>query len=681
MATRYWVGGSGDWASTTKWSATSGGASGASVPTSSDDVIINSSSGSPTITTTGGTRSCLTLTTTGATCTFSTSGFVDVYGNATLSSTTTFSTATLRMRATGTLSQNGATLSSGLTITAGAAGVVTLGSNLATGGTSDIELVSGTLNTSTSNYSITCDELLANNSTTARGLTLNASTVNVVTWTMGSLSGLTISAGTSTINCAGGDFDGGGKTYATVIHTVTDPVIDYAYTISGANAFTTFTLRNNTTVPVNVDAIIGSNQTVTGTFTASCNSSNKRLRLLSSSMTATTVSSRTTQVTITAGTTSLSYVDFRGIVGAGTAAWTGTSLGNIENNSGITFTAAVTRYAKAVNTSFSGYTSGFNKIGWSATNGGATGASIPLPQDTVYFTSSAGAGTYLIDNLICAQLICTGFTQTITNTINLVYCYGNAALDFGAGGTYSSGDGIVLRGTGTQTITANNSSVRTTRIQAITGTYSLVGNFTCGDNFNVDNGTFTVGAYNFTTSEFLVTTTDTAAINMGSGTWTLTGSVVQWSISNPSATLNKQTANIVIDATDTGITFAGNGLDYPKITFANATAGQTITFSGDNTIAELASTKTVAYTLRFTAGSTTTISAFTVSGTAGNVVTITSTTTSRATLIKGTPWNVGVNSTSSNSSGINLVAGDGVDYLAFSYITALPQASSFLIMF
>ena len=52
MANRYWVGGTGTWnaASTANWSATSGGASGASAPTSADIVFIDASSGSGTIT-------------------------------------------------------------------------------------------------------------------------------------------------------------------------------------------------------------------------------------------------------------------------------------------------------------------------------------------------------------------------------------------------------------------------------------------------------------------------------------------------------------------------------------------------------------------------------------------------------------------------------------------------------
>lgn len=44
MATRYWVGGSGNWTDISHWSATSGGAGGASVPTDRDDVVVDNSS-------------------------------------------------------------------------------------------------------------------------------------------------------------------------------------------------------------------------------------------------------------------------------------------------------------------------------------------------------------------------------------------------------------------------------------------------------------------------------------------------------------------------------------------------------------------------------------------------------------------------------------------------------------
>jgi len=67
MADRYWVGGTGTWdgTNTTNWSATSGGAGGASVPTSADNVIFNGSSdsaGNPFTVTVGSARSCLDFT-------------------------------------------------------------------------------------------------------------------------------------------------------------------------------------------------------------------------------------------------------------------------------------------------------------------------------------------------------------------------------------------------------------------------------------------------------------------------------------------------------------------------------------------------------------------------------------------------------------------------------------------
>lgn len=50
MANRYWVaGGNGDWNDTSNWSTTSGGSSGASVPTSVDDVYFDENSGSGTV--------------------------------------------------------------------------------------------------------------------------------------------------------------------------------------------------------------------------------------------------------------------------------------------------------------------------------------------------------------------------------------------------------------------------------------------------------------------------------------------------------------------------------------------------------------------------------------------------------------------------------------------------------
>lgn len=64
MATRYWVGGSGTWdsSSTTNWSASSGGASGASAPTNADTAIFDSNSGTSATVTVDATAVSLSTT-------------------------------------------------------------------------------------------------------------------------------------------------------------------------------------------------------------------------------------------------------------------------------------------------------------------------------------------------------------------------------------------------------------------------------------------------------------------------------------------------------------------------------------------------------------------------------------------------------------------------------------------
>lgn len=62
MADRYWVGGAGTWdtTSTTNWSSTSGGAAGASAPTSADAVLFDANSGTGTVTVSSGVT-CLSV--------------------------------------------------------------------------------------------------------------------------------------------------------------------------------------------------------------------------------------------------------------------------------------------------------------------------------------------------------------------------------------------------------------------------------------------------------------------------------------------------------------------------------------------------------------------------------------------------------------------------------------------
>jgi len=111
MANRYWVGGTGTWDSsdTSHWSASSGGASGASAPTSGDDVIINGSSGAGSIGISG--CVCASLTCTGFTGTLG-GTLSSMSGNITLSSGGTYSTLDINIQGALTLTSSGKNVSS-----------------------------------------------------------------------------------------------------------------------------------------------------------------------------------------------------------------------------------------------------------------------------------------------------------------------------------------------------------------------------------------------------------------------------------------------------------------------------------------------------------------------------------------------------------------------------------------
>jgi hypothetical protein len=109
MAARYWVGGSGTWnsSSTTNWSTTSGGASGASVPTSADDVYFDANSGAGTVTTSPP-ISALSINFTGFSGTFTGQSTINLYGNLTLAAGMTYShQGNWLIRGNSTITSNG----------------------------------------------------------------------------------------------------------------------------------------------------------------------------------------------------------------------------------------------------------------------------------------------------------------------------------------------------------------------------------------------------------------------------------------------------------------------------------------------------------------------------------------------------------------------------------------------
>jgi len=169
------------------------------------------------------------------------------------------------------------------------------------------------------------------------------------------------------------------------------------------------------------------------------------------------------------------------------------------------------------------------------------------------------------------------------------------------------------------------------------------------------SGTFSAVSYNVTSATYSANFGSTSVINMGSGTWTATASGTAWSAVN-TAVVNPGTATILLsDTTTTARTFAGGGLSYPKLTIGGATGVSTTTITGNNTFAEIASTKTVASTLSL-AATIQTVGAWTAAGTAGNILT--------------------VSGTSAASPGYLVLTGSpttsAVDYLNISNVRATP---------
>ena len=179
MANRYWVGGTGTWdtTTTTHWSATSGGASGASVPTAADSVYFDQAA-TYTVTMTGALL-CLDYNVSAGIVTFAlgTTPTLVVSGSMSLITGTIWNnTGLLTFNATTagkTITTNSVVLNSSVTLN-GVGGTWALGSALTLGSTNVTSLVNGTLDLN--NYVLTTG-LFASSNTNARSIIFGTSNI------------------------------------------------------------------------------------------------------------------------------------------------------------------------------------------------------------------------------------------------------------------------------------------------------------------------------------------------------------------------------------------------------------------------------------------------------------------------------------------------------------------------
>lgn len=148
---------------------------------------------------------------------------------------------------------------------------------------------------------------------------------------------------------------------------------------------------------------------------------------------------------------------------------------------------------------------------WSATSGGAGGASIPTAADAVFFDANSPNVTVNASNRVCLSLNFTGYTNTITMTFNITVS-GSVTL-VAAMGIAGTGSLIVIA---TSTLTSNG------RTWPNALTLSGAVTYTFGDNWTV-SGLVTIGASSSTITFNSNRITCNGGLTNTAGTGTLTG--------------------------------------------------------------------------------------------------------------------------------------------------------------
>lgn len=583
MADRYWVGGTGTWntTSTTNWSASSGGASGASVPTVADNVFFDQA-GTYTVTMTGA-LACLDITVSAGTVTFAqgTSPTLNVRGSMTLLAGTVWSatgTITFSSTSTGrTVTTNGVTISGSINFN-GVGGGWTLGSALTL--SNSLQISGGTLDTSAlGNYAITGTQLFTSGST-VRALNLNAS---VVTLSLGSataisastITNFTFNAGTSQINLTGptAGITCAGLTFYNVAFTST--VLAFA-SITGINTFNNFSVVGPASIGQS-RILFDTQQTINGILSTTGTAGNRRVIFTSN------VYGLSYDLVVNA-TPSLTDADFSGLYVRGTAApISGTRIGNRGECRGITFSTPKTVYQVATGSSFSGNN-------WSAISGGGVSTdNFPLPQDTAVLDNASNSTVTIDPNLPALPTIdASARTAALTFNMDTATVYGSWTN--GPGVTLSGVNTITFSGGTTQTITsAGKTFPNALIIDTYGGVVQLADALNIGsNNLQVTNGTFNTQGYAVTAASLASTNSNVRTITLGASTLTLSGVSALQLTTTTNLTFNAGTSNINCNLNVNGSsTLELGGLTFYNLTWSNNGIIFSLTINGANTFNNL----------------------------------------------------------------------------------------------
>lgn len=423
------------------------------------------------------------------------------------------------------------------------------------------------------------------NTSNIRTLTTGAATVTFTAastaWTLQSAN-MTITANTAVVTCTGTfpSMTMGSANYNGMSFTLNG--LTSTTTWSGnPTGFGTLTLSGTANV---LDGWASAGNISCATLVVSGNSVNLNRFLVSSTVMG-------TNITITVSTSfTFTNVDFMDITAAGAAGtWTGTSMGDAQGNSNITFTSAFDHYKVGGAGNFSSTTM------WSTTSGGSSGSAVPLPQDKVIMDANSGSSALTVDLVRAGKdWVLTGYTGSVSMVASYL-SYGNLTLGSGMG-NFGSGSGIrtlTLAGRGSQTITSNGKAFGlSTNItfDSFGGSYQLQDNLTISNNgiqtVGLNHGTLDLNAKTITCDIFTSTNSFTRSILMNGAAINLAtaGGNTIWNIGvSTGMTFTGLTGTINMTfAAGTSRIFAGGGLAYGTVNYTVANSPGILNFSGAN---------------------------------------------------------------------------------------------------
>jgi len=448
----------------------------------------------------------------------------------------------------------------------------------------------------------------------------------------------------TTTNWAASSGGAGGET----VPTSTDNVIFDSNSGSGTVTVAATAASANCTINQPLTFTFSGNPTFSGTVV--CNGTSVTAKVLWQSSTIGTARTVTSNGSNPTGT----YWDIQDITGAGSVTWDfssitdSTAVGNCGNNSNITFASPTTQ-------SFSGTGS----VTWSTASWTSR---VPLPQDTALINNAfSGSPSITVDMVRLPTVDFTGSTGTVTLSTVFGYTYYGSFTNT-SNVTLSGGGNGFFRGASTHTITMAGKSfgAQISVIPRASGSYTLQDAFSANSvvtfsgnvnatSVNITGSTISISGVTGTLTSCTFLPTSTAATTVFTGGTSATSYI---------------TSNITISPTSTNVrTLSLSTGSYGTITYTTAGSTGGLDLTGSASIAGISfSDLTNARTLRFTAGTTTTIrsaAGWQVNGTATKLMTVQSITAATHTL------SVAAGTVSSDYLNlVNSIAGGGATFYA-----------------